>query len=186
MNAFANDRGLRMGGQRLAEMQVFRWDGMQDSAKALRIRNYLAAKWLGGPYAFDRLHVAKGASLYAGVSKFVPKTLACEGTINAPSGLAVQEGGVVSVSSASTVGTVGGKVTLPAVATVAFDEGLFGKLPLGTEIRVLNFAAGTEVVGTPKAWKVTGLPSRRIGTVKADANGLSVTVGGYGLFITVR
>lgn len=186
MNSFANDRNLTIGGQLIAEFQVFRWDGMMDDANATKIRSYLAAKWLGGPYAFDRLHVAKGASLNAGVSKFVPKTLACEGTINAPNGLEIQENGVLSVSSTDAVGTLGGKVTLPATATVAFDEGLYGKLPVGTEIRVLNFAAGAEIAGTPKEWKVTGLGARRIGTVSADANGLTVAVGGYGFSLIVH
>ena len=188
MNSFANDRYMQIGGQRIAEFQLFRWDGLQSDDNATKIRSYLAAKWLGGPYRFETLRVAPNATLTAGVSKFVPKTLTCQGTISAASGLELQENGVLNVTDVAKVGTVSGKVTLPQVATVALPEGEFNKTKVGDEITVLKFASGTTLDGATdlKNWTVTGLPKKRPGRVSVDSTGIKVTLGGLGLLIVVQ
>lgn len=152
-NAFARNRGLGFGGQRLAEVVIYNEPLLDEDAESAK--NYLFAKWWGNGAArvYDELSVAAGATLDCSGANVVAATLACAGTIRADRlavGTLALESDGTGVTSFVLEGNFDG--TTPGIA---FVDGV--ELPRnGSAVYRVANVAGCLGDASLRGWKVVG------------------------------
>ena len=176
---FACERGYLYGGQRIAECLVF--TNELSTAERDLLEGLLAAKWFAANPVESTLAsvvVTNGASYELKYQSLtVTDSLVLGGTLKAAT---VSAPAAITLTEPS---AVEGVLTLPSVATVAF-EGDCWNLDSMETVKVLD---ATSVSGTPRlVGRIASNPSSRTVAVEARADGLYATFFPSGTYIIMR